>query len=153
MQEKNGVEYSPINRDKPMYVKTDLDGVFSMIYRLFKESSHPYSSSTTTKVTSNKNATLPKTSNKNQVSVEFRPDTLSGRQLNDNEFMSYDTAHKAIESFTIHNPSSRLSVRGAEARLGANYLKRFFNLGNNPDGSITYTLKRVKSVDDTKDRV
>ena len=143
--EKNGAEYSPINRDKPMYVKTDLDGVFGMIYRLFKENTHPYITGTTTKVTSNKNATLPKTSNKNQISVTFRPDTLSGRQLNDNEFMSYDTAHKAIESFTIYNPSSRLRVAGIEARLGVGYLDKFFNRGLNTDGSITYTLKRVKS--------
>jgi hypothetical protein len=143
--EKNGAEYSPINRDKPMYVKTDLEGVFDMIYKLFKENSNPYVYGTTTKVTSNKNATLPKTSNKNQVSVTFRPDTLSGRQLNDNEFMSYDTANKAIESFTIYNPASRLKVTSSNARIGVGYLDKFFNRGLNTDGSITYTLKRVKS--------
>jgi hypothetical protein len=143
--EKSGAEYSPINRDKPMYVKTDIDGIFTMIGKLFGDNTHPYISPGTTKVTSDKNATLPTNKNVNQVSVVFRPDTLSGRQISDNEFISYDTAHKAIESFTIHNPARRLQAKTVDSIRGIRYLDKFFSRGDNPDGSITYTLKRVKS--------
>ena len=143
--EKTGFEFFPINRDKPMYAKTDLDGVMRMINNLFGRTTYTSNmTSSSYKVTSNKNKVLPKTSNKNQVSVTFRPDTLSGRQIGDDEFLSDDTAYKAIESFTIHNPG-RLKVRGDEAVAGTSYLDQFFTKGNNPDGSITYTLRRTKS--------
>lgn len=143
--EKAGFEFFPINRDKPMYAKTDLEGVMRMINNLFGGTTYRSNmTSSSYKVTSNKNKVLPKTSNKNQVSVTFRPDTLSGRQIGDDEFLSDDTAHKAIESFTIHNPG-RLKVRGDEAVSGTSYLDQFFTRGNNPDGSITYTLRRTKS--------
>lgn len=143
--EKAGFEFFPINRDKPMYAKTDLEGVMRMINNLFGGTTYRSNmTSSSYKVTSNKNKVLPKTSNKNQVSVTFRPDTLSGRQIGDDEFLSDDTAHKAIESFTIHNPG-RLKVKGDEAVAGTSYLDQFFTRGNNPDGSITYTLRRTKS--------
>jgi hypothetical protein len=143
-----GFSFTPISTDKPMYAKTDLNGVMGMLYNLFGDKNYTsYTSMVSSKypVTSDKNKTLPKTKNANQVSVEFRPDTLSGNKIGDNDYLAYDTAHRAIESFTIHNPSSRLSVKGIEARLGVGYLDKFFNRGLNTDGSITYTLKRVKS--------
>ena len=143
-----GFTFTPINPDKPMYAKTDLNGVMSMLYNLFGDKSHTsYTNmaSSNYRVTPDKNKTLPKNKNANQVSVEFRPDTLSGRQNDYGEFIVDDAAMRSIESFTIHNPSSRLSVKGIEARLGVGYLDRFFNRGLNTDGSITYTLKRVKS--------
>jgi hypothetical protein len=143
-----GFSFAPISTDKPMYAKTDLNGVMGMLYNLFGDKSGTsYTNMVSSKypVTSDKNKTLPKNKNVNQVSVEFRPDTLSGNKIGDNDYLAYDTAHRAIESFTIHNPSSRLSVKGIEARLGVGYLDKFFNRGLNPDGSITYTLKRVKS--------
>jgi hypothetical protein len=146
-----GFSFQPINPDKPMYAKTDLNGVMSMIYNLFGDknyTSYTNMANSKYKVTPDKNQVLPKNKLSNQVSVEFRPDTLSGRQLNDNEFFADDTAHRAIESFTIHNPTSQLKVNTEEARLGANYLKKFFDIGNNVDGSITYTLKRVRSEDE-----
>ena len=143
-----GFSFAPISTDKPMYAKTDLNGVMGMLYNLFGDKSGTsYTNMVSSKypVTSDKNKTLPKNKNVNQVSVEFRPDTLSGNKIGDNDYLAYDTAHRAIESFTIHNPSSRLSVKGIEARLGVGYLDKFFNRGLNTDGSITYTLKRVKS--------
>ena len=136
-----------------MYAKTDLNGIMKMIYNLFAEkggTSYTNMVSSNFKVTPDKNQVLPKTSNKNQVSVEFRPDTLSGRQNDYGEFIADDTAMRAIESFTIHNPGKKLSVDHPEALMGTSYIKRFFNIGNNPDGSITYTLKRVKSEDEIK---
>lgn len=152
--QKAGFEFEPINSDKPMYAKTDLDGVMRMIKNLFGDKSYTsYTNMTDSKygVTSDKNKVLPKTSTKNQVSVTFRPDTLSGNKVGENDFFAYDVAHKAIESFTIHNPG-RLKVRGQDAVDGANLLDKFFTKGDNPDGSITYTLRRVKSEEEkTKD--
>jgi hypothetical protein len=145
--QKAGFEFFPINPDKPMYAKTDLEGVMKMIKNLFGEKN--YTSYTNIGpsnygVTSDQNKVLPKTSNKNQVSVTFRPDTLSGNKIGENDFVSYDTASRAIESFTIHNPGL-LKVRGQEAVDGANLLDKFFTKGDNPDGSITYRLRRTKS--------
>lgn len=152
--QKAGFEFQPINSDKPMYAKTDLDGVMRMIKNLFGDKSYTsYTNMTSSKygVTSDKNKVLPKTSTKNQVSVTFRPDTLSGNKVGENDFFVDDAAHKAIESFTIHNPG-RLKVRGQDAVDGANLLDKFFTKGDNPDGSITYTLRRVKSEEEkTKD--
>jgi hypothetical protein len=150
-----GFSFTPISTDKPMYAKTDLNGVMGMLYNLFGDKNYTsYTSMVSSKypVTSDKNKTLPKTKNANQVSVEFRPDTLSGNKIGDNDYLAYDAAHRAIESFTIHNPSSRLSVKGIEARLGVGYLDKFFNRGLNTDGSITYTLKRVKSQEEKQNQ-
>ena len=141
---KIGLDYTPINPDKPMYAKTDLDGIMSMINSLFKDIDRPHLTSTNLSVTADQNKVLPKTNNKNQISVTFRPNTLSGVDQGNNQFVSYDTAHKAIESFTIHNPGL-LKVRGQNAVDGASLLDKFFTKGDNPDGSITYTLRRVKS--------
>jgi hypothetical protein len=143
--QKEGKEYSPINSDRPMYVKTDLDTAMKMIFNLFRrDANYPNISSSNMKVTSDLNSVLPKNQNKNQVSVTFRPDTLSGREIGNNEFIANDMAHRAIESFTIHNPGL-LKVRGLDASYGVNLMDQFFTRGDNPDGSITYTLRRVKS--------
>lgn len=135
---KAGFEFTPINQDKPMYASTDLDGVNSMIRNLF-EDKDTKSSTAPSKyiVTSDKNKAIPKNLKKNQVSVEFRPDTLSGNKISGNDYIAYDTSLKAIESFTVHNPTNRYRI--------APEVRKFFDIGFNEDGSVTYTLKRVKS--------
>lgn len=140
---KAGFSFDPINSDKPMYAKTDLDGVNAMVRNLFEDkggTSYTNMTASSYKVTPDQSKVIPTTQKKNQVSVEFRPDTLSGRQTSQNEFQAYDTAHKAIESFTVHNPSNRFYL--------SPLVKRFFDRGFNEDGSVTYTLKRVKSAEE-----
>ena len=120
-----------------------------LVNKLFKDPTGSYSMMTDFPqygmLTDDINKALPKNKLKNQVVIEFRPDTLSGIKDENGEYKAFDSSFKSIEKMTIHNPGASMNVFHPEAIEGADMVDKFFTMGLNPDKSHVYSLRRSRT--------
>ena len=141
-----------INKDKPVYAKINMSELPLLIGKQFivGENNAPEKHSMT--VTSDQSKVQPKTKQSNQITVEFRPDTITGTETGPNQFATSEMTPRSIESITVHNMNNRFRF----PQKFWDTLYKHFESVNNRDGSLTYHLRRTKTAEQiqaAKDKV
>jgi hypothetical protein len=132
-----------INKDKPVYAKVDLNDLPILLGRLFLGNPEGKLEQYNTDVHTNESKVLPKTKQANQITVQFRPDTIIGEETAPGQFKTNSILPRSIESITVHNVNSKFKF----PQMFWDLLDNHFNVTRNPDDSLTYTLRREKTAE------
>lgn len=132
-----------INKDKPVYAKIDMNELPLLIGKQFIVGENNAPEKHNMIVTSDESKVAPKTKQSNQITIEFRPDTITGSETAPNQFATSEMAPRSIESITVHNMNNRFRF----PQKFWDVLNENFTSVNNRDGSTTYHLRRTKTAE------
>ena len=140
---------TPINPDKPMYVRMDWDAFVNFLGQVSDKSNTSADglSGASATVTSSENKALPKTKTKDQVVVKFRPNTLGGVSWGDdpNQFRAHNISRDAIDSFTIHYPKTSRKFPGLYGNNAYTAYMQNFTKGWDGQDRLIFNLRRNKT--------